>query len=416
MFRVNALAAFDQSENGARRLKAAIDAIATESLRRAGTSLSELTTGFSADARAAVNDLDELAEALKDLKLTGDDAGRALAASLDKALAAASTERAVKAVEERFESLGKAGVISGEQMAAGLVKARQKADELRPGLNSLAESLRAFGLQTREELTATADRLGTAYREISGNVQVSLADQRRAFDQYAVAAIAANGGVESSVIRTARALLEMREAAIGAGKAGADAGAATKAGFDGAGLSIIAAAGNLDTFTEAAARARNAAQQAQTTADELARRARNDAALSGGSLEGLPAGANSRATTNTVGAQVGRQFIPAGAKYREPGNPSAGYYFPDAGPQGEVLTPQQTIAAEAARLAAIRVAPAPAPSPVPSPVPAPSPIMREVRVTIDVGGRSSSLYGSESEVGAFLRSIEEAKRSAGIGG
>ena len=89
VFRVNALAAFDASENGARRLKAALDAIATESLRRAGTSLGELTTGFSAGAIAAANDVDALAQTLQDLKITGDDAGRALAGALDKALSAA---------------------------------------------------------------------------------------------------------------------------------------------------------------------------------------------------------------------------------------------------------------------------------------------------------------------------------------
>ena len=47
VFKINALAAFDASEQGARRLKLALDALADESLRRAGTSLEELQTGFN---------------------------------------------------------------------------------------------------------------------------------------------------------------------------------------------------------------------------------------------------------------------------------------------------------------------------------------------------------------------------------
>ena len=276
VFRVNALAAFDASENGARRLKAALDAIATESLRRAGTSLGELTSGFSAGAIAAANDVDALAQTLQDLKITGDDAGRALAAALDKALSAASTERAVKAVEERFESLGKQGLISGDQMAAGLEKARQKADELRPGVNSLGEALRAFGLQSREELQATADKLGAAYRAISGSVQVSLADQRKAFELYAAAAIAANGGVESSAVKVARAMLETREAALGVGKAGTEAGAAIARSFAAAATVI----------RDTAAELRNAQNAADGAASDAARNTNNSRA--GAALGGDP--------------------------------------------------------------------------------------------------------------------------------
>ena len=261
VFRINALAAFDQTEQGVRRLQTAIDAIATESLRRAGTSLDELTTGFSKGATSAINDLDALARTLKDLKLTGDDAGRALGTALDKALSAATTERAVKAVIDRFKELGDQGSITGEQLSDGLEKARKKLDDLKPGINSLGEALRAFGLQTREELQATADKLSAAYLAISTSTAVSLAEQRKAFDQWSAAAVAASGGVESSAVKVARVMLEIKEAALGAGVAGAAAGKATAAGFNAAGEAIDAAATSLDRFSAAATKARNAAVQ-----------------------------------------------------------------------------------------------------------------------------------------------------------
>ncbi len=217
VFRTNAQAAFEGSEQGARRLAAAIDAVATESLRRAGTSLAELTTGFSTTATKAINDFDALAQTLDDIKANSDDAGRALAGSLDKALAAASTERAVRAVIERLTEMGDAGRISGDQLADGLDRARKKLDDLIPGVQSLDEALRAFGLQTTAQVQATAERLGAAYEQISDSVQVSLADQRRAFDQWAAAAIAANRGIEPSAVAVQRAMLEIREAAAAAG-------------------------------------------------------------------------------------------------------------------------------------------------------------------------------------------------------
>jgi tape measure domain-containing protein len=218
-FEANARAAFDGSEQGVRRLQAALDALADESLKRAGTSARELASGFSAASTSAINDLDALARTLRDLKAPADEASRALAASLDKALAAANTERAVRAVIERLTDLGRAGTLAGDAMAAGLDKAQKKLDELRPGVNSLSEALRTFGLQTREELTATATRLGEAYARIAGSAEVSLAQQIEAFGKYRAAALEASGGVESGQLKLQRVILENRAEVAGLGDA-----------------------------------------------------------------------------------------------------------------------------------------------------------------------------------------------------
>jgi hypothetical protein len=125
----------------------------------------------------------------------------------------------VQAVIDRFQDLAKQGLITGDALAAGLEKARQKIDDLKPGIQGLDEAMRAFGLQTQAQVQATADRLEQAYQQISVNTRVSLADLRKAFDQWAAAAIAANGGVESSAVKVARAMLEIKEQALDAGKA-----------------------------------------------------------------------------------------------------------------------------------------------------------------------------------------------------
>ncbi|HET9642607.1 MAG TPA: tape measure protein [Burkholderiaceae bacterium] len=117
VFETQARAAFDGSEQGARRLAAAIDALRVESLARAGTPVEELATGFSKAANSALNDVDTLVRSLAELGLKGGDAGNAVARALDKAIEAASTERAVRAVEDRFKSLGAQSLLSGQQVA-----------------------------------------------------------------------------------------------------------------------------------------------------------------------------------------------------------------------------------------------------------------------------------------------------------
>lgn len=361
VFRINAQAAFDQSEQGARRLAAAIDAIATESLRRAGTSLQELTTGFSAGATSAINDLDALAKTLKDLKLTGDDAGRVLGTALDKALSAAHTERAVQAVIDRLEDLGKQGAITGEQLADGLDRARKKIDELKPGINSLSEALSTFGLQTREQLQATADKLGKAYDQIGNSARVSLADQRKAFDQWSAAAIAANGGVESSAVKVARTMLEVKEAALGAGAAGAAAGKQISEGFDGARRSIDAAAGSLGGFNDAATTARNAAIGAENDAERAAadkngnfstdangNRISVDGQVKIGDGQFFDKAAFDRANTAYLNSVRG---LTGGTSGFKPPDPQR--FVKDSPVEGQ-QTPQQIIATEQARLAGIK--------------------------------------------------------------
>jgi hypothetical protein len=158
VFATKARAAFDDSAQGAERLKAALDAVADESLRRVGTSVDELKTGFNSAMNSALNDTDTLADTLERLGVVGEQSGRLLGASLNKALDAAKTEQAVQAVIDRMEQLGERGLLTGDQMAQGLEKARSKLDGLKPGINSLEEAMRKLGITSDASLKKTAGR------------------------------------------------------------------------------------------------------------------------------------------------------------------------------------------------------------------------------------------------------------------
>lgn len=229
-FEVQARAAFDGSEQGARRLSAALGAIDVEALRRAGTSADELRSGFNAAAVAAINDVDALAGAVERLGVRNAETGRAMAGSLDKALEAATTERAVQTVIDRMQTLGQQGLISGEQLSEGLDKARAKLDEIQPGVNSLNEALGTFGLKSREELQQTADKMSESWQQISNSTQVSVQDKIRAFEQYKEAATAANGGIVPSQLRVQEEMLRIQAGAQNTG-----------ASFDGLGSAAVGA-------------------------------------------------------------------------------------------------------------------------------------------------------------------------------
>lgn len=166
-FEAQARAAFDGGEQGARRLAAALDAVATESLRRAGTSAQELRTGFSEASTSAINDVDQLTASLERMGLRGQGASNALAASLSKAINTAGTTQAVDAVIARYEQLGAQGLITGDQLREGLEKARNKADELTPGIQGLREAAKAAGVDFAQLQTGVSTGFDAGLRNVT---------------------------------------------------------------------------------------------------------------------------------------------------------------------------------------------------------------------------------------------------------
>lgn len=216
-FEVNARAAFDESEQGARRLAAALEAQLGEALRRTGKDWGTLAGGINDAAQAAINDFDVLAARVDDIRAKGLNAGAALAASLDQAAAAASTEAAAKAVLDRWVELGNAGLVTGDRLAQGLAKAKDRFDELKPGINSLTEAFEALGLKSREALQEAEASAREAFEYIKSNGG-TLAELQAAWEKYGAAARAANGGILPDVLRLQQEMYKVGDA----GEAAAD--------------------------------------------------------------------------------------------------------------------------------------------------------------------------------------------------
>lgn len=390
-FETTARAAFDTSVQGARRLKSVLDAIADESLRRAGTSAEELAGGFSKAATSAINDVDTLARTLRDLGAASDDAQRALAGALDKALTAATTERAVRAVIDRLEEMGRTGEISGDRLTDGLERARNKLDELRPGINSLGEALRTFGLQTRAELQQTADRLGDAYRVISTAASVSLRDQIEAHGKWRAAALKASGDVESQHLAEQRVILETRATVAGLGDAyqqamGKAETATRKAGAVVRAETASMAAGFRDVATAADQASRSVLQSTQYDRQGFALGADGQRFTAGGQLQPPDASGN----WEFVGdVRANNLNGPPGSV----GVMRQGWWVPKGASSGSAALLGGAGSASAAGT------PAPAPAPAAAaPVAAPSAAGRTI--TINIPGRGSAAVRVASDADA----------------
>ncbi len=200
-FTANASEAFDTGWKGANALARVMDISLRQSIAATGQDWTLLSTGIGAAATSAIGHIDNLAANMAELEKKGIDTGRALAGALNKAIEAADTEQAIAAVNARIKQMAAEGKLAGKALADAMADARQKTDELTPGINSVEEAYKKLGLSSQAALAKQAAGLREAYDKLV-SAGAALADQNTAWAKYAEAAIAANGGVASSIIQT----------------------------------------------------------------------------------------------------------------------------------------------------------------------------------------------------------------------
>lgn len=220
-FGVMAETAFGRGSMKAEQFGQLIDAQVRASLKNLGVDADAALTGMSAKFQESAANVDIVIGRIDRLKAAGVDVGNVLASSLDQALKAATTETAVRAVIERWEALGKQGAVTGKQLADGLTVAQRKLDDIKPGVNSLAEAFRALGMKSQEDLNKTAENARQAFETIkqgSGSTRQEVERVGEAFKRYAEAAIAANGGVITDAVRAEAAMRGFRIEVDASGK------------------------------------------------------------------------------------------------------------------------------------------------------------------------------------------------------
>lgn len=236
-FGTQAEMAFNRGAISAGQLANALDAQAAAALTRLGLNADAVLTGVSQKFAQAAGAVDIVVTQYDRLAAAGIDTGAVLQNALGSALNAASNPRELEMLAEVIKRAGENGQLSGDQVATMLDAIRTKTDQVTPGINSVAEALKALGVTSDASLQQTADKFEAAYRSVV-KLGGSVREQRAAFTAYAQAAVVANNGVASSTLKSQAAAhglkVEARETGQVIVSAMTAAAAATGAVGDGA--------------------------------------------------------------------------------------------------------------------------------------------------------------------------------------
>ena len=221
------------------------------------------TLGITANDTAA-NMQAKYAEAFRVLKESGQATFTQLTQGLKAMFAAANDMKALEALIAQFKELGAQGKLASFDVKQGLADIQNKMDEMKPGINSLAEAFKTFGMTTREEAAAMADRYGQAFEVMRNSGQATAAELRQAFTAYAQAAVQANGGLVDGFVQAQAASLGLRVSVDETGKVIVEAMSSGANATDAMGMSLeraIDSYGRLGDAAQAAAEKALAAKE-----------------------------------------------------------------------------------------------------------------------------------------------------------
>lgn len=203
----------------------------TKMTKAIGTDITPALKVMSMGFENNITRVNALSSQLDVLKKQGIDTGKMMSLSMNTMLDSAKNQAEITKLIELWRNLGSQGKVTGEDLRAGLQAANAKLDELKPGINSLNEAFKTMGMQSREEARKLAEQYGDAYDMMRASGQLTSAQLEEAFKKYATAAIAANGGVVSSMVAVKAQQLDLN---VTVGNSGEVIVASTKAAIDAA--------------------------------------------------------------------------------------------------------------------------------------------------------------------------------------
>ena len=238
VFETNARVAFAGTAREAERLGQVLDATLRESIKRTGLDFDVISGGMSKASVSAINDTEAMIQGLDRLQAMGVDTAQVLSASIGKGINTADSQRAIEAVRSQIEAMRQQ---LGDKIADGLLdQAKQKADALKgaldaalPGINSVAEAMKALGVTSDATLKDTAAKSKAAFDEMRNSGTSSARELADGFKKYAADAIAANNGVASETLKAEAAMRGLQITTDNAGKSIVQAMGSGKQATDG---------------------------------------------------------------------------------------------------------------------------------------------------------------------------------------
>lgn len=210
-FEVQARAALQGTAREAEQLAQVMQASLNEAVKRTGLDMSLISSGMSKASIEALNNTDVIINGLDKLKSQGIDTQKVLLTSLGKAINTADSQKAIDALNAKIEKLRS---VLGDKVADGLLDQAKKkleeikeaADQATPGISSVAEAMKNLGIVSDSSLKESADKARSSFEVIRDSGTASVREVNDAWQKYASAAIAANGGVANETIRVEAAM------------------------------------------------------------------------------------------------------------------------------------------------------------------------------------------------------------------
>lgn len=194
---------------------------------------------ISPAAEEAIGNFRNIKEALSRTSIDGATKMRALEVAIKGALANADTTIAVDALAAEVQSLGSSGSISADQLARlnqVLEKQKQLTSDSLPGIQSVEEGMKRFGLTSQAELKKSAIEMEKNFHSLKA-LDAPMPDLRASFIKYAETAVAANDGVVSASIKTQAEILGVSDQVTALGDDSEDSSKKVTTGVDNVGKS-----------------------------------------------------------------------------------------------------------------------------------------------------------------------------------
>lgn len=219
VFEANAKAAFTGTSKEAEKSAQLTEAVMKAALERTGFSTEQLQGRFSLAFQSASNDVQVIINNLDAYKAKGIDTGLALAANLNKAIDTAQTRAELDYAKSSLISLEKQGVITGEQVALGLTKIEQKAQQLPAALNPVQAAFASLGIKSKDQLNETAEVAKRNFDVVSKSGQATADGIKQAYTTMLNAAIASGDKARIAAVQAKAASLGLQAQVDETGKA-----------------------------------------------------------------------------------------------------------------------------------------------------------------------------------------------------
>lgn len=219
VFETNARAAFAGTAKEAEKNAQITEAVMRVALERTGLSTEQLQGKFSLTFQSSANDVQIILDKLDKYKAKGIDTGLALSSNLNKAIDTAQTRAELDYAKSKLLELERQGIITGEQVALGLIKIEQKASQLPAALNPTIAAFSALGIKTKEQLNDAATAAQKNFDVVSKSGQATAEGIKQAYTKMLEAAIATGDKAQIASVQAKAASQGLRVEIDETGKA-----------------------------------------------------------------------------------------------------------------------------------------------------------------------------------------------------